>query len=363
MSFGIFQFRRGTSTQWTSANPVLLSGEIGLETDTKQFKLGDGTTPWSSLAYGGIQGPPGTAATLSTEDIQDAASAMFTSATHDGVSTIYNDSANTLTITNTDKGSNAVTNHVALTDPHTQYYNQTRGDARYSQLSHTHTSSNITDFTESAQDAAATMITSGVHDGISVLYTDSSNNLSINNTDKGSTAVTNHEALVDPHPQYATIQSAVLTATQANNTTTEQTLTGHTFTIPPGKSANITGILIFTSAATTTGAFYGVRVAQGAGANGNAVGSWSSYVNLSSAAAATGLSDGDAFNLAGGTATPTGSGVLGTATTTGNNSAYITCNIKNNSTNANTTVELRFRSETTSAITAQIGTMATCVIG
>ena len=45
------QQRRGTAAQWTSANPVLAAGEIGFETDTNKFKIGDGTTNWSSLKY------------------------------------------------------------------------------------------------------------------------------------------------------------------------------------------------------------------------------------------------------------------------------------------------------------------------
>lgn len=54
---GRFQFRRDTATNWTAANPVLASGEMAIETDTRKFKLGDGTTAWASLAYGGIVGP------------------------------------------------------------------------------------------------------------------------------------------------------------------------------------------------------------------------------------------------------------------------------------------------------------------
>ena len=60
MSFGQFQFRRDTAANWTTNNPTLLSGELGIETDTNQFKLGDGATAWASLTYGGIQGPTGT---------------------------------------------------------------------------------------------------------------------------------------------------------------------------------------------------------------------------------------------------------------------------------------------------------------
>ncbi len=53
------QLRRDTSAAWIAANPILASGELGIETDTNKFKLGNGNTPWSALAYGGIQGPQG----------------------------------------------------------------------------------------------------------------------------------------------------------------------------------------------------------------------------------------------------------------------------------------------------------------
>ena len=40
-----------TSSEWTSANPTLKKGEIGIENDTGKFKLGNGSTSWTSLAY------------------------------------------------------------------------------------------------------------------------------------------------------------------------------------------------------------------------------------------------------------------------------------------------------------------------
>lgn len=43
------QFRRGTAAQWSSTNPVLAAGELGYETDTGNFKIGNGTTAWNSL--------------------------------------------------------------------------------------------------------------------------------------------------------------------------------------------------------------------------------------------------------------------------------------------------------------------------
>jgi len=45
------QQRRDTASGWTSADPTLLSGELGYETDTGKFKIGDGSTAWSSLDY------------------------------------------------------------------------------------------------------------------------------------------------------------------------------------------------------------------------------------------------------------------------------------------------------------------------
>lgn len=54
------QIRRGTAAQWNTANPILAQGEMGLETDTNQFKMGDGISNWVALSYGGLQGPPQT---------------------------------------------------------------------------------------------------------------------------------------------------------------------------------------------------------------------------------------------------------------------------------------------------------------
>ena len=45
------QQRRGTAAQWTAANPVLAAGEIGFETDTNKFKMGNGSSAWSALQY------------------------------------------------------------------------------------------------------------------------------------------------------------------------------------------------------------------------------------------------------------------------------------------------------------------------
>lgn len=45
------RLRRDTAANWTSVNPVLALGEMGLETDTRQMKFGDGATAWTGLSY------------------------------------------------------------------------------------------------------------------------------------------------------------------------------------------------------------------------------------------------------------------------------------------------------------------------
>jgi hypothetical protein len=47
----VIKLRRGTASQWNSANPVLAAGEIGLETDTLRTKYGNGSSTWTALSY------------------------------------------------------------------------------------------------------------------------------------------------------------------------------------------------------------------------------------------------------------------------------------------------------------------------
>ena len=45
------QLRQDTTENWKSANPILLEGEMGYDTDTKQFKIGNGINSWNTLDY------------------------------------------------------------------------------------------------------------------------------------------------------------------------------------------------------------------------------------------------------------------------------------------------------------------------
>ena len=66
----IIQIRRDVASTWTSVNPTLAIGEIGLETDTSKIKVGTGSGTWTSLSYW----------TLGTSGFAPLASPTFTGA-------------------------------------------------------------------------------------------------------------------------------------------------------------------------------------------------------------------------------------------------------------------------------------------
>lgn len=72
MAYKTLQLRRDTAANWTSNDPTLAAGEVGVETDTLKFKIGDGATAWSSLAYAAV--PPGDF----DETAQDAVGTILT---------------------------------------------------------------------------------------------------------------------------------------------------------------------------------------------------------------------------------------------------------------------------------------------
>lgn len=160
----------------------------------------------------------------------------------------------------------------------------------------------------------------------------------------------------------ASTTSAMLTATEANATVTPAVLTGHTFTIPPGKTLRLTGIMVFRTAAATTGAAYGVRVAQPSGASANARGAVTLDVAIADGAVATGLRSGDNFDVAANANALVE--IVGTAAVSAaDHVAEASAIIKNFAAAHSTTVTVEFRSEVAaSAVTAQIGTSAVGVV-
>ena len=55
---GIIKHRYDTVANYVSDNPVMLAGEMGIESTTGRVKYGDGTTAWNSLAYSGLKVQP-----------------------------------------------------------------------------------------------------------------------------------------------------------------------------------------------------------------------------------------------------------------------------------------------------------------
>lgn len=84
------QLRRDLSSTWTSVNPVLRSGEIGIETDSLRFKIGDGSTTWNSRPYVNVL------PSELTELSQDAVNQALTAG--NGITKVYNDANNTITV-------------------------------------------------------------------------------------------------------------------------------------------------------------------------------------------------------------------------------------------------------------------------
>lgn len=62
MTLAQIQLRRDTAANWTTANPTLASGEAGVETDKERAKVGNGSTPYTTLPYVGSFTPSGTRA-------------------------------------------------------------------------------------------------------------------------------------------------------------------------------------------------------------------------------------------------------------------------------------------------------------
>ena len=63
------KLRRGTAAQWAATNPVLAEGEVGLETDTRKFKVGTGAAAWNSMQYWGGSGGGGAADFIDLGDV------------------------------------------------------------------------------------------------------------------------------------------------------------------------------------------------------------------------------------------------------------------------------------------------------
>jgi len=86
----IIRIRRGTTTQWNASTKILQAGELGLDTTLNKVKTGNGVGLWSTLPY--INVLPSELTELAQDAVNDAIT------TGAGITKVYNDTANTITL-------------------------------------------------------------------------------------------------------------------------------------------------------------------------------------------------------------------------------------------------------------------------
>jgi hypothetical protein len=163
------QLRRDTAANWTSSNPVLRAGEVGIETDTLKFKVGNGTSTWTQITGYANVTPSSLTSSLSayieSGDLgQPSGPAQLTAGGDLLVpqNEIVMWSAETNTYTTT------VTATQPTADRTITLPNATGTVALTSDLPTQYTD-------ELAQDAIATAIAAGTHTNITITYDDSTN--------------------------------------------------------------------------------------------------------------------------------------------------------------------------------------------
>lgn len=162
----LLQVRRGLASTWSSVDPTLAAGEFGYETDSKKFKIGDGSTAWSSLSY---------AAYTVGSDFTDAVNTLIPLVTgSNGVTATF--SSNTYTL--------------SLSDPTIQV-------------------ANITDFVDGTNERINDLLTEG--ENIQLSYTDNNDDtstLQISVTGLNSADISDFNSAVDARVTAASVSSA-----------------------------------------------------------------------------------------------------------------------------------------------------------
>jgi hypothetical protein len=212
------QLRRDTSANWASSNPVLRAGEIGIETDTLKFKIGNGSAAWNSItAYANVV-PSDLNTTLGgyleVTDIGDSVaglngsqnllipndSIIFEGATADAHeltlqatdptadrTIILPDRNGTVittgdtgTVTNTMLAGSIANNKLTNSSVTINGYEIALGaSATYGTDNISEGTTNLYFTNERAQDAVATALSNGTHTNITVTYNDNANSISL----------------------------------------------------------------------------------------------------------------------------------------------------------------------------------------
>jgi hypothetical protein len=177
------QLRRDTAANWTSNNPVLRQGEIGIETDTYQMKVGNGTSTWTQITQYMNVVPDGNLTIQDYVPVSDIGA-------ENGIVGLSSNNAIIPGSSIILEGSTANAHETTLTvtDPtqdRTITFKDASGTVAFTSdipsntdgLSEGTTNLYFTD--DRAQDAVATALSNGTHTNISVSYNDSSNAISL----------------------------------------------------------------------------------------------------------------------------------------------------------------------------------------
>ena len=257
------QVRRGALSTWNAASGalgygILYQGELGYETDSGRFKIGDGTTSWSSLNYASVlpasfvagsgisltSGTNGSTLTISLSDptiqvsditdfaegVDDRVSSLLQAGT--GVYLSYNDGAGTLTI-NSSVGlvlediQDTIGTNVVGGSGISVSYDDTSGNTTISLNDPTIQLADITDLSSNAR----TFLSTPSSSNLSTLVTDE--------TGSGALVFANSPTLISP-------TLGVASATSVNKLTITAPTTSATLTIADGKTLTSSNSLTFT---------------------------------------------------------------------------------------------------------------------
>ena len=170
--------RRGSASEWFSANTTLAMGEFGVEVDTGKFKVGNGTSTWADLPY---FSPGGTSYT--DEKAQDAIAALIAEGDHVGITFVYDDENHKLSAT----AAGGYTNEQAQDAMATLFANGEHEGVTFTYNDSTNSFDVVVVggyTTEQAQDAMAALFAAGEHEGIEFTYNDSTNSFDVS-VDRG----------------------------------------------------------------------------------------------------------------------------------------------------------------------------------
>jgi len=163
--------RKGTASQWNSANPVLASGEPGYDLTNQILKVGDGVTAWNSLSNHNHTASNISDFNTSVSGLVNGIYAPLSSPTFTG--TVNGISKSMVGLSNVDNTSDANKPISSAT--------QTALDNKAA-LSHSHTSSNITDFNSGV---SGLLPVTNILAGTNITVSSTSGSFTINSTASG----------------------------------------------------------------------------------------------------------------------------------------------------------------------------------